>query len=450
MSNKKKTIVILSVLILVIAVIAISYALSKLTLEGKKTILLSVKNLEVLIDENESDVIKIENAIPVSDEEGSKNSPYKFSIQNNGSRKVSYSLYLEQDSTALNDCGESCEVMDSSFISYQLTKDNEIVKKGTLANVESNLLLEDIEIGIGKIQDYELTLWMNYSADNSAKGKYYFGRIRLDARELKNKTFSNILLTKYTNDASITNYNSGDKTKMYAFQHTAGSQQSGWTDSELTDYRYIGTIPNNYVSFNNELWRIVGVFTVENELGEKEARVKIVRNSSIGNLAWDTNNTVKWYEASLKTMLNSGDYYNRVGTYASNGLTEEAKEMIGNTKWYLGGTNTNIHGAESYYAFERGIEVDAGRNTNWIGKVSLLYPSDYAYTYAYGVNATCYNNTSICDQGAPNQSWLFNQSLEWFLATSYNSANGGFFVNAAGAILCDYDTTSLYAVRPNI
>ena len=43
-----------------------------------------------------------------------------------------------------------------------------------------------------------------------------------------------------------------------------------------TNIRYYGSDPNNYVSFNNELWRIIGVF------GDN---VKLVRSESLGSLS---------------------------------------------------------------------------------------------------------------------------------------------------------------------
>jgi len=30
-----------------------------------------------------------------------------------------------------------------------------------------------------------------------------------------------------------------------------------------TDYRYTGKNPDNYIKFNNETWRIIGVFNVD-------------------------------------------------------------------------------------------------------------------------------------------------------------------------------------------
>ena len=49
--------------------------------------------------------------------------------------------------------------------------------------------------------------------------------------------------------------------------------------------RYYGSNPNNYVSFNNELWRIIGVFG---------NNVKLVRKDILWSLSWDSS------ESSIK------------------------------------------------------------------------------------------------------------------------------------------------------
>ena len=52
--------------------------------------------------------------------------------------------------------------------------------------------------------------------------------------------------------------------------------------------RYVGADPNNYVSFNNELWRIIGVFNnIDDGTGKKETRLKIIRDEPIGEYSWD-------------------------------------------------------------------------------------------------------------------------------------------------------------------
>ncbi len=51
--------------------------------------------------------------------------------------------------------------------------------------------------------------------------------------------------------------------------------------------RYIGASPNNYVRFNNELWRIIGVMNniKTSTSGTGESRLKIIKDESIGNFA---------------------------------------------------------------------------------------------------------------------------------------------------------------------
>ncbi len=49
-----------------------------------------------------------------------------------------------------------------------------------------------------------------------------------------------------------------------------GLKKDNTTDQNI---RYYGSNPNNYVSFNNELWRIIGVFG---------NNVKLVRSEKLG------------------------------------------------------------------------------------------------------------------------------------------------------------------------
>ena len=265
-------------------------------------------------------------------------------------------------------------------------------------------------------------------------GWYHYGEL------LKVATATEALLSK-VNDVSVTAYTEGNTHEMYTFTHDATTQTEA-----LTDYRYIGNDPYNYVTFNNELWRIIGVFTVEDENGNKEQRIKIIRNESIGDYAWDSNYYNEWSIASLKKYLN-GEYYN--------GLTDDAKSMIRDSKYYLGGRKSALGDAESKYNFERGIEVYGENSTNWIGKIGLMYPSDYAYTYANGVDNKCYADTYNCYTSTPSNGWLYSKDYQW-LITPYSSvsSNSSFIYYGATDNDLSYfgqgTVTYLYGVRPSI
>ena len=136
-------------------------------------------------------------------------------------------------------------------------------------------------------------------------------------------------------------YATGNKQEMFVFEHEKTEQ----TDA-LTDYRYIGDSPNNYVYFNCnsinnqsastcEVWGIIGVFEVDDGTGKYEQRIKLIGNAmsypaiiSYPRNTWGSGNN--WNQYYLNLYLN-GDYYNS--------LKNTSKDMIENAKYYLGGNN---------------------------------------------------------------------------------------------------------------
>ncbi len=83
-------------------------------------------------------------------------------------------------------------------------------------------------------------------------------------------------------------------------------------------------------------------------------------------MAWDTNNKNDWSNASLQKYLN-GEYYNN--------LNDSAKNMIGNTKWYLGAKGSFERTAATHYYDER---MNAGYRS-YVSNIGLMYPSDYGF-----------------------------------------------------------------------
>ena len=240
------------------------------------------------------------------------------------------------------------------------------------------------------------------------------------------------------------------------------------TDDPDNNARFIGADPNNYVSFNRELWRIIGVFNnIDNGSGTKETRIKIIRDEPIGKYSWDNKasgtgsstssyGSNDWRDSALQQVLNSGAYYNRTSgecpygqngattscDFSSIGLTETAKAMISNAKWNLGGSSTyNDVTASMFYERERGTTVYTGRPTEWTGQIGLMYPSDYGYATSGGSTtdrASClakelYNWDSVSD--CYNNDWLYDSSNhQWTLTPSSSSSNTVFSVATYGYV----------------
>lgn len=213
---------------------------------------------------------------------------------------------------------------------------------------------------------------------------------------------------------------------MYTFAHPATEQTT-----VLTDYRFIGDNPYNYVEFNGELWRVIGVFTVENSSGELEQRVKIMKNEFLSETrAWNSSDSNDWPNAALKTYLN-GDYYNS--------LADSSKQFIDDVKYYLSACRTDAGDGSKYYSCERSNIGYSSRVKNWIGKITIMYPSDYIYTFSNGVDNPCFQDAEDCSTrgGVPTKSWMFNingNKNQWLLTLRYTSLTGALSINNSGDI----------------
>ena len=230
--------------------------------------------------------------------------------------------------------------------------------------------------------------------------------------------------------------------------------------------RYVGANPKNYVSFNDELWRIIGIFN---------GNVKLVRDEILTSYSFDNKTTAQgietdygtsdWTNSYLRVFLN--DYYyggktitchsETSGSTATNAtiicpeinkINATAKSMIQNTTWTLGGTNykTNNHPYETYpvnelYESERGTQVYSGHATTSTDYIGLIYPSDYGYA---STDASCRQNlragltyTNNIYGGTPtckNNNWLFNGVWYWTISPYLSIAYSVFRVDGDGRL----------------
>ena len=85
----------------------------------------------------------------------------------------------------------------------------------------------------------------------------------------------------YLNSSDYINISEYANNSTSAPQITFRLEKSNFMTTLDTGYRFEGRNPNNYVYFNNEFWRIIGVFD-ENSHGQTGKNlVKIIRNNSI-------------------------------------------------------------------------------------------------------------------------------------------------------------------------
>ena len=216
------------------------------------------------------------------------------------------------------------------------------------------------------------------------------------------------------------------------------------TSDSPREYRYIGANPDNYIQFNNELWRIIGIF---------DGQLKIIRNESLGYMQWDSNGVNDWSTASLQTYLNNG-YYGGIDQ-------EDQSKVDGNFTWKLGGSSNASITPQEFYEGERGTEVYEGNSTEWIGSIALMYPSDYGFATSGGSTtnrSSClatalysWDSSSVSD--CINNSWLYDfETDQWTLSPFSSVSFVAFYIEHGrinGSNRSDVVSIS-YGVRPTL
>ena len=228
-----------------------------------------------------------------------------------------------------------------------------------------------------------------------------------------------------------------------------------------SNIRYYGSDPNNYVRFNNELWRIIGVFG---------NNVKLIRSEKLGDLSWDSSEESinegwgvnEWSTSALKNYLNTMYYggtsvtcYNarnkQTTTCPTNKLNTESKTLIDYYTWKTGAIEMSKRtNTPAFYKSERGnvtgkicnggsaCNDTVERTTEWPGYIGLPYATDYAYASGESICETNMvkqdsSNTYICK----NNNWMFKPNT-WYWTLSldaYPSASRGvWLVHGAGSV----------------
>ena len=183
--------------------------------------------------------------------------------------------------------------------------------------------------------------------------------------------------------------------------------------------RFRGKNPNNYVTFNNETWRIIGIV---------DGHLKLIKDDAIGELQWDNNEKSQWINSSLQNYLNNEYYKNINTTY---------KDMINLSNWNIGSVsaddrdNATIDKMENLVAKEK-LEV-------FESYIGLLNLSDYGYAADISCkeNLYGYNNCS-------NSNWLFNAKIQWLLNTTLTDV---YTIRDDGSVKYN-SSPNKYLVRP--
>ena len=395
------------------------------------------------------------------------------SISNTSSSSINYNLYYELVSG------------DEASLEAGYTSNTENPTNGVLDASSSKIVM----LGFINNSDSDIIVKVGFTPDSIVSPR----------KELNNEvtiittTFASILSDKYNSNKSTTPVKNNNVNYYYAPSESLMQDKAG-------NIRYYGANPNNYIYFNCddysnqtadtcEVWRIIGVF---------DGKIKLIRNSVIGNYSWDTSastvNSGKGYNqwgengdykgADLMKLLNPGYsdntdlnssgtsikvnnslYYNAgSGTcyngYSNNTTTcnftktglknDQTRNLISKTLYYLGGYNNNSVYSDQMYEYERGTNLGTSpyASSTWEGYIAIPYASDYGYATDFNSctqNLHDYNNTSCT-----SINWMKSIISSDILLLSPRSgvSSSAWLMYSSGGMLNSYSVSYAYGVVP--
>ena len=443
MRNKYKTISIILVILLVLTVtVGLSYAYYVAFVSNDSNNVKTNITSENLIDIE----LAGDNNITSSNLIPGESVSTTFTVNNQNNVRVCLSLlWSDVTNTFINKNDLVVSLKDSTGTEWISLEDKQIFPSG------NDTLLATLSLRPVHKETYTLTVTYQETMEDQSSdmGKSFKGTIIGELKECPTSAVEYITELAKSNDSLV------------------------YDETSDNNLRYIGSNPNNYVSVDGELWRIIGVMnnikTSESDT-VGESRIKLLRNDSLGNYSWDTSDSSvnsgrgvnEWSQADIMKLLNpgyeselvggslywnnkSGSCYNGKNNattrcdFTNIGIKDKLKKYISTVVWNVSGYGwASADITNDFYTKERGkneILCSSGdycndsvkRTIMWTGLIGLIYPSDYGYAtagsanfsrsdcllkspYAWNYKQECYKND-----------WVFGEEL-WTMTSLYGSS----------------------------
>ncbi len=507
--NKKKTIILLVIGILVVTISSIgitySYMKPKVEKENNQTEIGINNCAKITLKDNDS-TINLENMYPMEEEMGLQTTPYEFTISSTCEEYTGFNLYL----LTYSDNG-----IADDLIRYGITSKNDtLLETNLITTEEANDITEteknEINQGVNKNyskiykiysnniplkgeSEYKLHIWIDENAKNDTMGKNIKLGVIVKGYE-REETMAEYLIA-YRDNTLIYHDEQPDYPEETNYELEAGDlsyRYSGGND-EVNNYICFGGNCSNDPTNDNylNLYRIIGLFdddkdgnyglkiikadyATEQELGtkgnyagkyEKVGSVSATlddytgdqKNYSpkIASFKWhkETVDSALWTNSELN-FINLNDYF--LNEYIGNGnkINESPnkwQKMLKKYTWLIGGNNfinlQSSYDTKKSYIYE--ISENADKNAKVNAYVGLMYLNDYRYAADNKHWLRKGNNSS------PNtdyrvtrtDNWLYLGLYEWTITRRTDIQTSSFRIDYVGCIGEGYRNLN-HAVRP--
>ena len=262
-NQKKKLIIAITLLIIIVLGLGITYAWLIQIVNGEKIQSMRVGTFRFSLTEENS--LTINSGEFLKDSDGLKQEGFKFTVQNVGKGYGSYSVYLDDDSIS---SGQTR--IDDKFIRYSLGVNTDTT--GTPTNLTSRKIYSG-GLDASEKDTFTLRLWLNPSVNGDIGGQVFKVKLRIEV-------------------------NQSTAPVPVADKLLAGVGDKGTIDTSDSEQTFItGTNPNNYIWYSGKLWRAVSIDPSDNS-------VKLVTQWNISALSYNADGNTAFEGSYMEQWLN--------------------------------------------------------------------------------------------------------------------------------------------------
>ena len=395
--------------------------------------------------------INLASAYPMSDADGKASTPYKFTITNNGSQAISYTLKLNDDTNLISSDGCGSNLIPRNYIRINMSG-AKTIGTSDLSSLNNNILDKEI-LTAGESKTYELRLWIYNSSPNTIIGKHFHGKLEVSSNQL---TQRNTTLASAIKSDNVVGYT--PETSELPFIETGFFKSN---DNDGATYYYRGAVENNYVKIDGLKWTNTDGYHASGEdmlfrivRINGDGTIRLIADGSIGTSAFNTTYNNEKYV---------GYTYDNSEPNKQDGTSSTIKTYLDN--WY----NTNMTSYDKYIANTRfcndtTVASTSGSKINY-SSYNRLYTNEKPSfkcentTKTYGGEYTLKVGLITADEVAfaggkfetANTSYyLYGKSSEYWTASPYvfNSVDAYVWIMVNNGSMSNIYVDYEYNVRP--
>ena len=413
--KKQTQIIALSVFVMVIGILGVSYALfMKVDQSEEQTV--QSGSLIMQLSAYDGSTVITDNNTPIDDNEGLLSKGYSFSVTNNGTLPITYyiALYDNPDDTSTNK-------VNYDYIKVSLDNGTPFTLGSTTTKDSAGryILKQDISLAPDKYDTHNIKIWLDEDTPESEIGKtislkiYAYGEVCEDGECNGGKT-DNVkkIISQLDTTGKCPTVNEDGSVNVTAVEATNGylcKAKDAYGDS----YYYRGNVTNNYVKFADKYWRIVRI--------NGDGTVRVIYDGTSAHANGESSSDRQIGTSAFNSSYNDNAYvgymYGTTGasTYAAaHANTNDSTIKVYIDNWY----KTNILGtANEQYLADNIFCNDRSISSN---KSSSSYNN-----LGYGTNKTVYRWYYFADSSYNNKMMLTcPQQNDAFTVSDTTKGNG--------------------------